>query len=105
MSKHPATTFEEQPASIHIGTPADAEPSGTSVPGTPGYLIPESDRYSRQVLFPGIGEAGQRNLARAHIALVGCGATGAAAAARRSFAARGQGQITPCTRCCRKAPT
>lgn len=38
------------------------------------------DRYSRQVLFPGIGPEGQRLLARSHVAIVGCGATGAAAA-------------------------
>jgi len=38
------------------------------------------ERYSRQVLFPGIGEAGQQKLTAAHVALVGCGATGAAAA-------------------------
>jgi molybdopterin-synthase adenylyltransferase len=35
------------------------------------------DRYSRQVLFPGIGEAGQQKLAAARVAIVGCGATGA----------------------------
>ena len=38
------------------------------------------DRYSRQRLFPPIGKAGQSRLAAAHVALVGCGATGAAAA-------------------------
>ena len=38
------------------------------------------DRYSRQVLFAGIGETGQRSLGAAHVALVGCGGTGAAAA-------------------------
>ncbi|HUY82408.1 MAG TPA: ThiF family adenylyltransferase [Acidobacteriaceae bacterium] len=37
-------------------------------------------RYSRQVLFPPIGDAGQQKLAAAHVALVGVGATGAAAA-------------------------
>jgi molybdopterin/thiamine biosynthesis adenylyltransferase len=41
---------------------------------------PSLDRYSRQVFFPGIGEAGQKRLRVAHVALVGCGATGAAAA-------------------------
>ncbi len=41
-------------------------------------FIPE--RYSRQVLFPGIGQEGQQKLAAAHVALVGVGATGAAAA-------------------------
>src|SRR5438270_398271 len=35
------------------------------------------DRYSRQVLFPGIGAEGQARLAQAHVAIVGCGATGA----------------------------
>ncbi|HVW78654.1 MAG TPA: ThiF family adenylyltransferase [Alloacidobacterium sp.] len=39
-----------------------------------------SDRYSRQILFPGIGAEGQQKLAAAHVAIVGCGATGAAAA-------------------------
>jgi molybdopterin-synthase adenylyltransferase len=39
------------------------------------------ERYSRQVLFPGIGELGQKMLAESHVAVVGCGATGAAAAA------------------------
>lgn len=38
------------------------------------------DRYSRQILFSGIGEEGQRKLLAAHIAIVGCGATGAAVA-------------------------
>jgi adenylyltransferase/sulfurtransferase len=34
------------------------------------------ERYSRQILFPGIGAQGQRRLAEARITLVGCGATG-----------------------------
>jgi adenylyltransferase/sulfurtransferase len=38
------------------------------------------ERYSRQVLFPGIGQEGQRKLAAARVALVGCGATGSALA-------------------------
>jgi len=38
------------------------------------------DRYSRQVLFRGIAEEGQRKLRAARIALVGCGATGSALA-------------------------
>jgi molybdopterin-synthase adenylyltransferase len=40
-----------------------------------------TERFSRQVLFPGIGHAGQELLAAAHVAIIGCGATGAAAAA------------------------
>ena len=38
------------------------------------------ERYSRQILFRGIGEEGQRKLATASIAIVGCGATGSALA-------------------------
>ena len=38
------------------------------------------ERYSRQVLFSGIGEQGQRRLAAARVAIVGCGATGSAVA-------------------------
>ena len=34
------------------------------------------DRYSRQILFQGIGETGQRNILDARIAIVGCGALG-----------------------------
>jgi adenylyltransferase/sulfurtransferase len=42
--------------------------------------IEDGERYSRQVLFAGIGEAGQRRLRGGHAAVVGVGATGAAAA-------------------------
>jgi molybdopterin/thiamine biosynthesis adenylyltransferase len=39
--------------------------------------MPQIDeRYSRQVLFPGIGVEGQQNLASARVCIVGCGATG-----------------------------
>ncbi len=39
--------------------------------------MPQVDeRYSRQVLFPGIGAEGQQKLAHARVAIVGCGATG-----------------------------
>ena len=48
---------------------------------TASVAAPDTDRYSRQVLFAPIGEAGQQRLAAATVALVGCGATGAAAAA------------------------
>ena len=40
----------------------------------------DAERYSRQILFPSIGDRGQGLLARSHVAVVGCGATGAAAA-------------------------
>ena len=39
------------------------------------------DRYSRQILFRGIGAEGQARLARARVAIIGCGATGSALAA------------------------
>jgi molybdopterin/thiamine biosynthesis adenylyltransferase len=39
------------------------------------------DRYSRQILFPGIGVERQKKLAAARLAIVGCGATGSALAA------------------------
>jgi molybdopterin/thiamine biosynthesis adenylyltransferase len=38
------------------------------------------ERYSRQVLFSGVGPEGQARLESAHVAVVGVGATGAAAA-------------------------
>ncbi|HUM05904.1 MAG TPA: ThiF family adenylyltransferase [Terriglobales bacterium] len=38
------------------------------------------DRYSRQALFRGIGEGGQKKLAGGRIVIVGCGATGSALA-------------------------
>jgi molybdopterin-synthase adenylyltransferase len=54
--------------------------------------IADDDRYSRQVLFPGIGAAGQRLLGAGHVAVVGCGATGAAAASL--LARAGVGTLT-----------
>jgi adenylyltransferase/sulfurtransferase len=42
---------------------------------------PDTGRYSRQLLFAPIGEAGQQRLAASTVAIVGCGATGAASAA------------------------
>jgi adenylyltransferase/sulfurtransferase len=51
-----------------------------------------SGRHSRSVLFPGIGEEGQRRIGRFSIAIVGVGAVGAAAA---ELAARaGIGRLT-----------
>jgi molybdopterin/thiamine biosynthesis adenylyltransferase len=38
------------------------------------------ERYSRQILFAGIGAEGQRKLAAARVAIIGCGATGSALA-------------------------
>jgi len=39
-----------------------------------------AERYSRQILFPPIGAEGQKQLAAARVAIVGCGATGSALA-------------------------
>ncbi len=39
-----------------------------------------SDRYSRQVLFSDIGEAGQKRIRSSRVALVGCGALGSVSA-------------------------
>ena len=39
--------------------------------------MPLDDRYSRQILFPGIGREGQSRLEQSRVAIVGCGATGA----------------------------
>ena len=41
---------------------------------------PLRERYSRQILFRGIGEGGQQKLGAARVAIVGCGATGSALA-------------------------
>jgi molybdopterin/thiamine biosynthesis adenylyltransferase len=46
----------------------------------PELAFEPADRYSRQILFPGIGEDGQRKLTASRIAIVGCGATGSALA-------------------------
>jgi molybdopterin-synthase adenylyltransferase len=48
------------------------------------------DRYSRQVLFPGIGRDGQARLARGRVAIVGCGATGACVSGLLARAGVGQ---------------
>src|SRR6202042_3730981 len=45
---------------------------------TPSQTVRE--RYSRQLLFAGIGPEGQVRIEHAHVAVVGMGATGAAAA-------------------------
>jgi molybdopterin-synthase adenylyltransferase len=51
-----------------------------------------AERYSRQALFAGIGPEGQEKLLRAHAAVVGVGATGAAAASL--LARAGVGTLT-----------
>ena len=39
-----------------------------------------AERYSRQILFSGIGAEGQEKLRDSRVAIVGCGATGSALA-------------------------
>jgi len=74
-----------------------APPSGTdsTPPATSSSIsnpISDQDRYSRQILFPGIGPAGQQLLASAHVAIIGVGATGAATASL--LARTGVGTLT-----------
>jgi adenylyltransferase/sulfurtransferase len=80
MSNHRTPSVAEPKASTQINTPA--------APGS----ITDQDRYSRQVLFPGIGPAGQHLLRSAHVAIVGVGATGAATASL--LARAGVGALT-----------
>ena len=49
------------------------------------------DRYSRQILFHGIGVAGQRKLGESSVVVVGCGATGSALSSL--FARAGVGRL------------
>lgn len=50
------------------------------------------NRYSRQILFPGIGVEGQRRLAESHAVIVGCGALGCVQA--MLLARAGVGRLT-----------
>src|SRR5689334_4445533 len=52
----------------------------------------ERERYSRQILFAGIGERGQEALLRSHAVVVGCGALGSFHAA--ALARAGVGTVT-----------
>lgn len=46
------------------------------MPQTKGMDLSAQERYSRQILFAPIGEAGQQTLLQSHVAIVGCGALG-----------------------------
>jgi molybdopterin-synthase adenylyltransferase len=83
MSNHPTSSLEEPPAGTQISTPTTLGPTTD---------ITNQDRYSRQVLFPGIGATGQHLLASAHVAIIGVGATGAATASL--LARAGVGTLT-----------
>ena len=63
---------------LRIDDAAAAKIKETQLPGPSDSAT--SDRYSRQILFRGIGEQGQKRLAQARVAVVGVGATGAASA-------------------------
>ena len=52
----------------------------------------ERERYSRQILFAGIGAAGQQKLLDSHVAIVGCGALGSFHA--EALARAGAGVLT-----------
>ena len=52
----------------------------------------DRERYSRQILFPGIGERGQEALLHAHAVIAGCGALGSFHAA--ALARAGVGRLT-----------
>jgi adenylyltransferase/sulfurtransferase len=52
----------------------------------------DRERYSRQILFSGIGEQGQESLLRSHAVIVGCGALGSFHAA--ALARAGVGRLT-----------
>ena len=52
----------------------------------------DRERYSRQILFPGIGERGQEALLQAHAVIAGCGALGSFHAA--ALARAGVGRLT-----------
>ena len=80
MSNHSTPSLEEPQASTQINTPARPNP------------ITDHDRYSRQILFPGIGPTGQHLLSSAHVAIIGVGATGAATASL--LARAGVGTLT-----------
>src|SRR5262249_37533059 len=53
---------------------------------------PDRERYSRQILFSGIGEQGQLKLLDSHVAVVGCGALGSFQTA--ALARAGIGRLT-----------
>lgn len=57
-----------------------------------GMNAAERERYSRQILFAGIGETGQEALLRSHAVIAGCGALGSFHAA--ALARAGVGRLT-----------
>jgi molybdopterin-synthase adenylyltransferase len=80
----------------HLAIPADDSSTSISADTNPtnhiANPISDQDRYSRQILFPGIAAQGQQLLAQAHVAVIGIGATGAATASL--LARAGVGTLT-----------
>ncbi|HET7207459.1 MAG TPA: ThiF family adenylyltransferase [Terriglobales bacterium] len=56
--------------------------------------LAQHDRYSRQILFAGVGPRGQTRLAGSRVAIVGCGATGSVLASLLARAGVGTLRIT-----------
>jgi molybdopterin-synthase adenylyltransferase len=73
--------------SAHLGTDEAGAPKAARE-----IAIDPRERYSRQVLFAGIGQEGQQHLLQSHAAVVGVGATGAAAVGL--LARAGVGRLT-----------
>jgi molybdopterin/thiamine biosynthesis adenylyltransferase len=63
-----------------LGQETKRDTPGDETPSVETSAVEANERYSRQILFRGIGEEGQRRLAAARVAIVGCGATGSALA-------------------------
>jgi adenylyltransferase/sulfurtransferase len=102
MSKHPIPPVppsiplpvQASPTGIQFNNPVRPNPiaANSTAPRPITDPITDQDRYSRQILFPGIGLTGQNLLASAHVAIIGVGATGAATASL--LARAGVGTLT-----------
>jgi len=84
--------MSQPPLSRTLDQQTSLSPVNGDAPKTSASPIPSQERYSRQILFPGIGATGQQLLASAHVAIIGVGATGAATASL--LARAGVGTLT-----------
>ena len=94
-SAHGFASVQSKAARILQTMPVSASdaPAATALADAAHAIsIDEQERYSRQVLFAGIGAEGQRKLRAAHAAIVGAGATGGATASL--LARAGVGTLT-----------
>jgi molybdopterin-synthase adenylyltransferase len=87
----PSRTLDHQTSLSAVNGDAPHTPA-SPIPDHIPDPIADQDRYSRQILFPGIGATGQHLLASAHVAIIGVGATGAATASL--LARAGVGTLT-----------